>query len=256
MRLLADLHTHTVASRHAYSTVTEIAVAAAQRGLELVAITDHGPDIPGGAHPWHFWNAKMVPDRICGVRVIKGVEANPSLSSDNGLDLPDDLLAMLDIVSVGLHAGLGLDDRDERRNTEALLRAMENPYVDMVTHPGNVGDYPVDMDRIVASALEHGVILELNACSFDPRSGRYASRDAERAFAQASYDAGVPIAIGSDAHYHTDVGNFSGAREAAEELGFSEERIVSSDAESAIRFLRARRERPWMAGDGGDAHGA
>lgn len=256
MKLLADLHTHTVASRHAYSTVTEIAAAAAQRGLELVAITDHGPDIPGGAHPWHFWNAKMIPDRICGVRIIKGVEANPSLTSANGLDLPDDLLEMLDIVSVGLHAGLGLDERDEERNTEALLRAMANPYVDMVTHPGNMGDYPVDRDRIVTAAVQHGVLLELNACSFDPRSGRYAHRADERGFAEASRDAGVSIAIGSDAHYHADVGNFSGALEAAEALGFPEGRIVSRDAAATIRFLRARRERPWLLGEGGVENGA
>jgi len=251
MRLLADLHTHTVASRHAYSTVTEIAGAASLRGLELVAITDHGPDIPGGAHPWHFWNAKMIPDLIAGVRILKGVEANPSLTSDNGLDLPDELLEMLDFVSVGLHAGLGLDDRDELRNTEALLRAMADPYVDMVTHPGNTHDYPVDMERVVAAAVEHGVLLELNACSFDPRSGRYPYRDGERAFALAARDAGAMIAVGSDAHYHSDVGNFAGAREVIEALSFPQDRIVSRDAEAVLGFLGARRRRPWLSPDRG-----
>ena len=53
MRLLADLHTHTVASGHAYSTLTENVHVARSRGMELVAVTDHGPRVPQGAqvHP-------------------------------------------------------------------------------------------------------------------------------------------------------------------------------------------------------------
>ena len=88
MRLLADLHTHTVASGHAFSTVTELATAAAGKGLELIAFTDHGPSVPGGAYFWYFWNAKVVPPRIAGVRVLAGCEANVA-DTDSGLDLPD-----------------------------------------------------------------------------------------------------------------------------------------------------------------------
>jgi putative hydrolase len=91
MRLLADLHTHTVASGHAFSTVTELAHAAASKGLELIAFTDHGPSVPGGAHPWYFWNSKVVPSVIDGVIVLRGCEANVA-DTDNGIDLPDAVL--------------------------------------------------------------------------------------------------------------------------------------------------------------------
>ena len=70
MRLEADLHVHTVASGHAYSTVSEIVSAARTRGLGLVALLDHGPGCPGGAHPWHFWNMRVLPSTLDGVRIL------------------------------------------------------------------------------------------------------------------------------------------------------------------------------------------
>ena len=71
IRLEADLHVHTVASGHAYSTVEEITREAARRGLTLVGITDHGPGLPGGAHQYHFWNLRILPEVLNGVRILK-----------------------------------------------------------------------------------------------------------------------------------------------------------------------------------------
>ena len=76
LQLQADLHTHTIASTHGYSTITEMATAAAQQGLKLLAITDHGPASPDAPHLWHFHNYKILPRRIAGVWLLKGVEAN------------------------------------------------------------------------------------------------------------------------------------------------------------------------------------
>lgn len=249
MRLLADLHTHTVASGHAYSTVVELAASAAAKGLELIAITDHGPGVPDGPHPWHFWNLKVVPSILGGVRILKGVEANPSPETDSGLDLPDELLGLLDFVAVGMHPLTGFDDRDRERNTEALLRAITNPNVDMVTHPGN-GEFPTDHERVVAAAVQHGVILELNAHSFDPTSSRHATNGSEREFAGLAREAGAHIAIGSDAHFHLHVGRFDGALKVAEELGFGEEHIVNRDAVTVLSYLLGRRERPRLDAGG------
>lgn len=240
MRLLADLHTHTVASGHAFSTVTELATAAAGKGLELIAFTDHGPSVPGGAHLWYFWNAKVVPPRIAGVRVLRGCEANVA-DSDNGLDLPDEVLAGLDMVAVGFHPLTGFDECDRARNTAVLLRAMANPLVDVVTHPGNEAEFPLSADEVVAAAVTHGVALELNNHSFDPRSGRSGGQATEREFAIAARDAGAWISLGSDAHYHDQVGGFANALAVVDEIGFPHERIVNRDAASVLAFLNGRR---------------
>ncbi|HSK47960.1 MAG TPA: PHP domain-containing protein [Coriobacteriia bacterium] len=251
MRLLADLHTHTIASGHAYSTVTELVAGARVRGIELIAVTDHGPSVPQGAHPWYFWNLKVVPSVLNGVRVLKGCEASPSLETENGIDLPDDLLRLLDFVAVGFHPLTGFDDGDRVRNTEVLLNVIANPYVDQITHPGNDREFPLDLDVIVEAAARHRVILELNNHSFAPTSSRALGSAREREFAEAARDAGAPIAIGSDAHYALHVGRFDAAAAVAEELGISEERLVNRDAASALGFLRAKRNRPRLDAGGG-----
>jgi len=243
MRLLADLHTHSVASGHAYSTVGELAQAAAAKGLELIAVTDHGPSLPGAPHEWHFLNMKVVPSILGGVRILKGVEANPVLDTANGVDLPDTALAKLDFVAVGLHPTVGFDEATKDELTEALLRAIANPLVDMVTHPGNPA-FPVDVDRVVAACVAHGVIVELNNGSYEPSMSRSRETAGELAFARAAVDGGAHVAITSDAHYHAHVGRFERALEVAESLGVEEDLIVNRDAESVLTFLNARRERP------------
>jgi putative hydrolase len=250
VRLLADLHTHTVASGHAYSTVTELATSARDRGLELIAVTDHGPAVPQGAHHWYFWNLKVVPSVLDGVRILKGCEANPAADTANGIDLPDVVLEQLDFVAVGFHPLTGFDDRDRIRNTEALLRVMSNPLVDMITHPGNEDEFPLDLDAVVAAAVEHRVILELNDHSFASASARNGSVAREREFAAAARAAGASVAIGSDAHYHLHVGRFDCAIEAAIELGFAQGDVVNRDASSVLDFLVAKRPRPRLDAGG------
>jgi putative hydrolase len=243
MRLLADLHTHTMASGHAYSTLTENVRAARAYGLELIAITDHGPGVPQGAHPWFFWNLKVVPSVLNGVRILKGCEANVACDTENGVDLPDVVLGGLDFVAVGFHPTTGFDTPDRARNTEALLRVMANPLVDQITHPGNEDEFPLDLDAIVAAAVRNNVILELNDHSFDPESSRAGSTAREREFAEAALAAGAPVSIGSDAHDALHVGRFERAIAIAEQIGLGEERIVNRDAASVLTHLSAKRER-------------
>lgn len=244
VRLLADLHTHTIASGHAYSTVTELALAAAANGLELIALTDHGPSVPQGSHPWYFWNSKVIPSVLNGVRILKGCEANLSLTEENGIDLPDMVLDKLDFVAVGFHPLTGFDEPDRARNTEALLRAMSNPNVDMVSHPGNEAEFPVDLDAVVDAAVRHNVILELNDHSFAPTSARSSSSSREREFASAALAAGAPMAIGSDAHYALHVGRFDDALEVAEQIGIDLTKLVNRNAASVLSHLQAKRPRP------------
>lgn len=250
MRPLADLHVHTIASGHAYSTLAENVQAARARGLELIAVTDHGPSVPQGAHPWYFWNLKAVPSVIDGVQVLKGCEANPSLESENGVDLDDAVLKVLDFVAVGFHPLTGFDARDRDKNTEALVRVIGNPYVDMIAHPGNEHEFPVHIDTVVEAAVRHRVILEINDHSFAPSSSRAASSACERAFAMAAVDAGAPIAINSDAHHASRVGCFELACAVAEEVGVTPELLVNRDAASVLAFLMSRRERPRIDASG------
>jgi putative hydrolase len=181
-----------------------------------------------------------------GVRLLKGCEANLSMDSENGLDLPDQILGWLDFVAVGFHPTTGFDKPDRARNTEALLRVIAHPLVDQITHPGNEVEFPLDLDDVVAAAVKHNVILELNDHSFDPTSSRAGSGAREREFAEAALAAGAPVSIGSDAHYALHIGHFESALAVASEIGLTEERIVNRNAESVLAHLLAKRERPRM----------
>ena len=74
MQIIADLHTHTNVTDHAFSTLTEMVQAAHDMGLKAIAITNHGPTNPDGPHEWHFSNLNLVPRKMNGVTVIRGIE--------------------------------------------------------------------------------------------------------------------------------------------------------------------------------------
>jgi putative hydrolase len=239
MRLLADLHTHTIASGHAYATVTEMATAAAERGLEAIGIMDHGPLVTGAPQAPYFGSLPSLPLRIGGVIVLTGVEAN-IVDEAGTIDLPERILSRLDFVAVGLHRGFGVASDDVERNTRALLAAMRNPLVDLITHPGRV---EADMGALVEAAAIGGIALELNDLSWGPHS-REAGREREREIIGMAADAGVRIAISSDAHFTDRVGAFDRVLPIAAELGLAEADIVNRDAESVRAFLLGRRARP------------
>ena len=73
MQIIADLHTHTNVTDHAFSTLTEMVQAAHDMGLKAIAITNHGPTNPDGPHEWHFSNLNLVPRKMNGVTVIRGI---------------------------------------------------------------------------------------------------------------------------------------------------------------------------------------
>lgn len=102
MNLKMDLHTHTVASGHAYSTLLENIQAAEKKGLEAFATTDHGPSMPGAAHLYHFYNLMSLPEKIGNVRILRGIEAN-IIDRKGQIDISLDLVERLDIVLAGLH---------------------------------------------------------------------------------------------------------------------------------------------------------
>lgn len=237
MRLVVDLHTHTVASGHAYSTVDEIARKAAEKRLELIAFTDHGPSLPGGAHQYHFWNLRVLPDEMYGVRVLKGAEAD--ITSHNGdLDLDEELLETLDVVSIGFHPFCGYEGKTIAENTRTLIKAMQNPFVHIVVHPGNPW-FPVEIGPVVEAAKKYNVLLELNNSSFV--TSRPGGEDVSRDIAKAVYEAGLDIIFGSDAHLASLVGEFAQASREATEIGFSEDRILNTSTEKTLEFLKRKR---------------
>ena len=235
MRFVADLHIHTVASGHAYSTVLEIARAAADKGLEIIALTDHGPAMPGAPHSYHFGNQLAIPETLFGVRVLKGVEAN-IVDREGSLDLEPDRLAKLDIVLAGLHT-VCTPNGTEQENTAMLINAMKNPWVDIIVHPGNP-EYPIDPEAVVQAAVEYDVALEINNSSLTV--SLKGSRPRCDNIAALARQYGCKIFVGSDSHFALTVGDFGAATELIEQNGIPAEQVLNTSVELVLKHLARR----------------
>ena len=238
MRFVADLHIHTVASGHAYSTVMENAQVAQQKGLEMIALTDHGPEMPGGPHAYHFSNQLAVPEELFGIRILKGIEAN-IIDRKGKLDLDLFRLSQLDIVLAGLHA-LCSPSGSVAENTEAMVNAIKNPFVDIIVHPGNP-EFLIDALAVVQAAVKYDVALEVNNSSLTvSRKGSLPHCDQIAALAKQY---GAKLVIGSDSHFCAHVGDFGAAVELLEKNNIPEEMVINTSIERIWAHLRRRNNR-------------
>lgn len=235
LKLVADLHLHTISSGHAYSTVAEYVNQAKRIGIKAIAITDHGPAMPGGPHYYHFSNMRMIPDEIDRIKIYRGIEAN-IINEKGEIDLGEDDLAKLDVVMVAMHPRCGYENQGEDKNTEVLIKALDNQHINVIAHPGNP-KYPVHFERIVAAAKEKGVVMEINNSSFTSRPGSW-----ERCLAVAREvkRQDWKVILGTDSHIYTMLGIFDQALALIKEAGLNEEHIINTSIEKIEKYLVKR----------------
>jgi len=182
--LKGDLHCHTTWS-DGRDTLEQMVLAARARGYQYVAVTDH----PRGTLAEQDLETDALNERLKPFKILKGIEVN--IRIDGSLSLPDEVLAERDWVIASLHAAF------DRNGTERVLAAMDNPHVDCIGHltarkinirrPADV-----DVERVVAKAVETGTFLEINS-----QPNRLDLRDIH---ARLAGEAGVKIAVNTDAH--------------------------------------------------------
>lgn len=236
IKIVADLHTHTIASGHAYSTVAEMVAAASRRRLQMVGITDHGPAMPGGPHRYHFGNLRNLPPQMYGVEILRGVEAN-ILDTSGRLDLPEYYLRSLDLVLAGLHF-VCYPGGSPKENTQAVLAVMDNPFVDGIVHPGNP-EYELDYRAMVEKAVEKNILIEINNSSLGGRARR-GSGGACGSIAGLAKEMGALLLVSSDAHFFTEVGSFQKSLELITAAGVGEEQVLNTSVEKIKDFLRVK----------------
>lgn len=240
-KIETDLHTHTVVSGHAYSTVDEMAKRAFQKGIKLIAITDHGPKMPGGPHKYHFGNFSVVPDKLYGVRIIKGVEAN--ILDGGKLDLAEEDLARLDFVAAGIHRATGHNLKNKDEYTKATIKAMENPYLDMITHPVQ-REYPLDLEQVAQAAAKNNVILELNASSYSSRKKYTRGIKSESLkLLSLAEKYSFKLAVNSDAHFYNRIGEYSTLDFVFNSQNFKQELIINSSLKKINNYLEKREKK-------------
>lgn len=236
MKFLLDMHNHTIASGHAYSTVLEIVTEARNKGLKMVGITDHGHKMPGVLGEHFTSNQRILPHTIYGVEVLNGVEAN-ILNQDGEIDVPERRLKRMDIVIAGLH-DVVTTPWDKDGNTKAIISTLENEYVDMISHPGNIL-FPINMEEVVLKAKEVNKLLEINNGTFSSTS-RSGSLENCYEIARLCKKHQVPVIVSSDSHFALDVGVFDKAIEVLKDVEMPEELIINTSIERFKAFLKMR----------------
>jgi DNA polymerase (family 10) len=204
--LKGDLHIHTRAT-DGRNSLEEMALAAKKHGLKYIAITEHSDrlKVAGGLDSPQLMDQideiERLNDELKGMRILKGLEVE--ILEDGSLDLPDAVLARLDLVVGTVHSYYNLP---LEKQTERILRAMDHRYFSMLAHPtgrliNEREPYQVDLTRVIRKARERGCFLELNS---SPRR-----LDLYDVYCQAARAEGVLVSINSDAHSINDFNNLA-----------------------------------------------
>ena len=258
LRIKTDIHTHTLASRHAYSTILENLAAARDAGLELLGSADHFSsqvDDRPTLHKLQFFVSQEVWPRVWqGVTLLRAAEVD--IVSLDGAFFAEDIPCTANLLgqpfptrrSLFAQATRKLDylvasvhDRSFTRGaslaetTNMYVKALENPRVFVIGHPGRAG-VPFELDALLGRAKELGKAIEINDHSLEKRDDGYATcqRIAERCA-----DLGVYVAVSSDAHIATSVGRLEHATTMLEEIHFPEELVVNRDRNTLLDALAA-----------------
>lgn len=238
--LQAELHSHSTWSDGRLS-IRDMALAARERGRKVLAITDHSGSlgVAGGLKVADLHEQRREIEQVQAemgdsIRLLQGAEVE--ILADGSLDYPDEVLAELDIVIASLHSSL----RQPREQvTQRLLNAIRNPHVDIIGHPTgrmipNREGADLDMDAVLAAAVESGVVLEINA---NP-----ARLDLDDRYTRRFIELGGRVSINTDAHNPSDL-DLAHFGVATARRGWAEAQHVINtwESERLIAWLRERK---------------
>jgi DNA polymerase (family 10) len=197
-----DLHAHTTATDGRY-TALEMAEAAKKRGYEYLAITDHSQHVTVARGLDEKRLAKSINEidrlnaKLKGFTLLKSIELD--ILADGSLDLPDGILADLDLVVCSVHYNFKLS---KEKQTERVIRALDNPYVNIFGHPSGrlINErpaYEIDLGKVMRAAVERGCFLEVN--------GHPDRLDLDDVHCRMAKEMGLKLALSTDAHSTDDL---------------------------------------------------
>ena len=239
MKLLYDLHTHTLASGRAYSTLSENITFARKAGLLAYGFSDYTEQMPGAiAENMWFSNFKVIPREIDGMRILCGAEVN-IIDFTGNFDMNFETAAQVDYIIASLH-DVVYQSGSRQENTAALINVMRDRFVKVIGHPDD-SRIPVDIAVVAREAKNAGVLLELNCASLKPLCHRLDTRENIRKMLLACMKYGTRILVSSDAHICYDVGRFDEAVRAMEEVSFPEELVANTSMQRLEDWILAER---------------
>jgi len=238
-----DVHTHTIMSGHAFGTLDEMVRSAAQKGLEVYGITEHGPMMEGVlCKPIYYSCLDFVPREQYGMRLLLGCELN--IIDDKGsVDLDKTHINKLDIRLAGIHAnkiGRFNELGSVKYNTDAYMSVIMNPDIDIITHPDAVD---ADYDELCRAAMEHETFLEINNNSLRLLRIRPHAKENIVRLLKIAKELKMDVILGSDAHYMAGIGKMDMLEPLLAELEFPESQIINYRPQEFLEFIERKRSR-------------
>ena len=232
-----DVHCHTIASGHAFSSLEQMLERASDLNLELCGISDHGPAMPGSCSLSYFKDILKLPTFCKKVNWLKGVEVN-ILDKRGKNDVSDDILAKLDYAIASIHTGI-YNPGDAAANTTAIIKIMKNPHINIIGHLGDP-NAPIIIQPIIEAAKETGTIIEINNKSLKPGHRRYDGGVTIREILIMCKKFAVPVIAGSDAHKASEVGKLKYAKFFIKKSGINEELVMNTSTKRFLKTLKGK----------------
>lgn len=253
-----DTHTHTLYSRHSFSTIEENVKEAARQGMELLATTDHFSDMlypeVNLKHYQYLFNQTMLPRTWHGVTLLRGVEADimdldghlfgHGVSVDQNIvgmpfktvrELDEFVASKQDYVIASVHGRRNIEGASAGQLTDMYIKALEQKKVLILGHIGRSG-LSIDVDSLLLAAKSMNKLIELNEHSFD--NGGEAAVKRCRRIAERCAELGVMVSLGTDAHVSCYIGRFQRTLEMLEEIQFPQELIASRSRASFLDVIK------------------
>ena len=235
--ILFDLHTHSISSGHGSSdTVTDMIKTAANIGLQILGISEHGPATAGSVKPSYFRGLKLAERKRFGIRVLYGVELN-IVSPEGTIDLEDEILSTLDYAFISIHPP-ALIPYEHKDLTHAYVNAMNHPKVRFLGHIDDAR-FPVDFERLLSTAKAKGVYPEINNGSLMPDAYRKGGQENCRKILEICKRLDLPVLLSSDSHGKKNIGNMEHIYPLLEETEFPTHLILNSQPELLWKILES-----------------
>lgn len=235
----SDLQTHSTWSDGKLSML-EMAQAAARRGMEVIAFTDHSASlgVTGGLkmedHKKQAAEIKKIQKQL-GDSILVLHASEVEIKADGSLDYPDEFLATLDLVVASLHTSLR---QPREKVTQRVINAIRNPHVDIIGHPTGrlIPDREgadLDMEAVLNAAAESGVAMEINA--------HPARLDLDDVYARRAKDMGILISINTDSHSEEDFDNLFYGVATARRAWLTKEDVINTwSTKKLLDWLKKR----------------
>lgn len=248
MKAFMDLHTHSLAAGHAYSTLLENIDAALAVGIRYLGMSEHGPISPGGPHEFFFSNYKVIPreyDReevsgrvvpVTGGRSIFCVVWKPISVTRTVSWIWRNVICRRWIYALASIHPFAFTAGSRKENTLASVRAFQNPYVKILGHPDD-GRFPLDYEELVREAKQAHVALEVNNSSLNPRSSRQGGRENIIELLKTCMKYEQPVIMGTDSHMCFAIGKFVETEQLMRELDFPTELVLNYAPENIHKLI-------------------